>query len=546
MDYRKRREELKNKLSGLNLQKGARVAILAIASLMLLVAIKQGKYSKVGCAIAGTIFAAVATYESHKWQEEKEELTAQYESVTAQYNRIKERGDRLQLRALDLLEDQQEQLVRNRLLAQETAIIQDLEIQALTKMLPILKQLQSALPEGTIDLSDPGLLQRALVEGTVSSVLEYAENKVSTASAKADLQDLIAQELAAGNMAFGDNDETEDRYHQDEDEPTVTPDPQPVEVAAYQSHFDDPPVAEYSPEIVDDIEVEGKPSHLHSTVASILKVGVNTEARILDPESELISWQVLRSLLTTEKSTMLVGTTGAGKTVFETAWLTELYKLRPEADIYAIVQKNDYAKAIPRNKVTFFDLEEPTAALEVIHKFWSIYKKRSTQIKPGIQFPPSRLILADWTSIALSLKTLASSKRWKDEVNASMYKAKIADLILNGRACNTPIIADVQSFNLESLGIEADANIRSNLNILGLGNRTTSADGSVNESYGVIENLFKNSWLINGQERQAAMKEYKRLKPASIANTRPILLGLSAIATVSLMPDLKHYERLCH
>lgn len=544
MDYRKRREELRNKLSGLNLQKGVRVAILAIASLVLLVGIRQGKYNKVGCAIAAAIFAAVATYESHKWQEEKEELNAQYESVTAQYNRLKERGDRLQLRALDLLEDQQEQLVRNRLLAQETVVIQDLEIQALTKMLPILKQLQSALPEGTIDLSDPGLLQRALTEGTVSSVLEYAENKVSTAIAKSELQDLIAQELAAGNMAFGDRDESEER-DDDEDEPALSPYPQPVEAVTYPNRFDDPPVAQYPSEIADDTQ-EDKPSHLHSTVASILKVGINPDARILDPESELVSWQVLRSLLTTEKSTMLVGTTGAGKTVFETAWLTELYKLRPEADIYAIVQKSDYAKAIPRNKVTFFDLEDPTSALEVIHKFWSIYKKRSTQIRPRVHFPPARLILADWTSIALSLKNLASSKRWKDEINASMYKAKIADLILNGRACNTPIIADVQSFNLESLGIEADANIRSNLNILGLGNRTTSADGSVNESYGVIENLFKNSWLINGQERQAAMKQYKRLKPVSIANTRPILLGLSAIATVSLMPDLKHYEGLCH
>ena len=96
-------------------------------------------------------------------------------------------------------------------------MIQDLEIQALTKMLPILKQLQSALPEGTIDLSDPGLLQRALTEGTVSSVLEYAENKVSTAIAKSELQDLIAQELAAGNMAFGDRDESEER-DDDEDE----------------------------------------------------------------------------------------------------------------------------------------------------------------------------------------------------------------------------------------------------------------------------------------------------------------------------------------
>jgi len=210
--------------------------------------------------------------------------------------------------------------------------------------------------------------------------------------------------------------------------------------------------------------------------------------------------------------------------------------------LYAIVQKQDYPVVIPDNRVVFFDQDNPTAALDQITKVWNIYDQRRRNLrkyKESGQLPPIRLILGDWLSVAGALKDISQD----EDVKASKYLTKIRDIAVNGRATNVCFIADLQSFNIEALGIKADVNIRKNFNIFGLGNYSMDEDGTVNDSYGVLDNIFINQFLIPDEETRKELRaEYQRLKSTSRSNNRPILFCSLDPMSVVLMPDLRHYE----
>ncbi|MBD1836143.1 hypothetical protein H6F61_26525 [Cyanobacteria bacterium FACHB-472] len=262
---------------------------------------------------------------------------------------------------------------------------------------------------------------------------------------------------------------------------------------------------------------------------------------VLNKDSETIGMAILDGLVGSRRSTLIVGSTGAGKSVTESYLLTKLQGRYPNAEIWAIAQKNDsFCGLDKKGRVILFDALDPSAALEGIDHIHSIYdKRRRLPEHARNDLQPVRLILADWLSINQALEELKN----EELVRNSKYLTKLADIIYNGRELNVCLVVDLQSFNLAAIGMKADRNTRKNFNLVGLGNYSVDEFGSINESYGVLSNMIGNKDMAaNEDERSALLATFKELKPISKDNQRPIIFTTLEPSRVALLPDLRHYK----
>ena len=153
----------------------------------------------------------------------------------------------------------------------------------------------------------------------------------------------------------------------------------------------------------------------------------------------------------------------------------------------------------------------------------------------GEKFSPVRFILGDWLSIHSVIDKVEPKL-------ANILAAKMLDVVLNGRAGNCSLIADLQSFNVLAIGLKGDSNVRANLNLICLGNYSIDSYGTINDSYGVLDNILNSHHVIPEKEiRQRLKEEYKKLKPISMKNSRPILFSSLSPVTLSMVPDLMGY-----
>ncbi|MEP0755642.1 hypothetical protein NDA03_26020 [Trichocoleus sp. Lan] len=262
---------------------------------------------------------------------------------------------------------------------------------------------------------------------------------------------------------------------------------------------------------------------------------------LLNKDSEAIGMAILDGLVGSRRSSLIVGGTGAGKSITETYLLTKFQERYPEAEVWAIAQKNDsFCGLDKKGRVILFDALDPSAALRGIDHIHSIYdKRRRLPESARTDLQPVRLILADWLSINQSLEEL----RNEEPVKSSKYLTKLADIIYNGRELNVCLLVDLQSFNLAAIGMKADRNSRKNFNLVGLGNYSVDEFGSINESYGVLSNMIGNKDMVAEEdERSALLATFKELKPISRDNQRPIIFTTLEPARVALLPDLRHYK----
>jgi len=212
--------------------------------------------------------------------------------------------------------------------------------------------------------------------------------------------------------------------------------------------------------------------------------------RLLD-RSEIQSIEILDGLVASQRSTLLVGGTGAGKSVTQAYLLVNLLKRCPTGDVFVISQKMDaFAGLNAIGRVTLFNPIDPAESLSIIDKVWNIYDQRRRLSEHQRNLPPVRLLLCDWLSINAALESDKSNA----EVKESRYLAKLVDIIYNGRELNVCLWIDLQSFNVKAIGMQTDANGRKNFNILGLGNYYVDANGGVNESYGVLSNMIQSKF----------------------------------------------------
>lgn len=251
--------------------------------------------------------------------------------------------------------------------------------------------------------------------------------------------------------------------------------------------------------------------------------------------------EILDNLAKTRRSTLLIGDTGAGKSVTQAYLLNKLFELYPDAEVFGISQKADlFCGLAEQGRVTLFDLNELEKALFLIHSVWLVYDQRRRlpeSKRPALS--PVRLILADWLSINQSLEEMKND----ETVKASRYLSKLADIIYNGRELNVCLLVDLQSYNLAAVGLKADRNSRKNFNLIGLGNYSIDELGMVNESYGVLTNLIGDRYIVADEsERSALNATFKQLQPISKANRRPIIFSGLSPARLALLPDLRKYK----
>jgi len=251
--------------------------------------------------------------------------------------------------------------------------------------------------------------------------------------------------------------------------------------------------------------------------------------------------EILQALSTSRRSTLLIGDTGAGKSVTQAYVLKKLFELHPNVEVFVLSQKADsFCGLAEKGKVTLFDPTEPGDALALICQIWSVYdiRRRLPEAERPV-LPPVRLILADWISINQALEDLKN----EESVKTSKYLTKLADIIYNGRELNVCLLVDLQSYNLAAVGLKADRNSRKNFNLIGLGNYSIDELGMVNESYGVLTNLISDRYIVADEsERTALTTTFKKLQPISKTNHRPIIFSGLSPARLALLPDLRKFK----
>lgn len=268
---------------------------------------------------------------------------------------------------------------------------------------------------------------------------------------------------------------------------------------------------------------------------------ITQSAPSIDPATDEAGRMVLDALATTRRSTLLIGDTGAGKSVTQAYLLNKLFERHPDADVWALSQKADsFCGLAEKGRVTLFDPTSPEQALTLITNIWKLYDKRRRlpeSDRPGLS--PVRLILADWLSINQALDSLSR----EEPVKGSGYLTKLADIIYNGRELNVCLLVDLQSYNLAAVGLKADRNSRKNFNLIGLGNYSVDELGMINESYGVLTNLIGDRYIVADEsERTALNNTFKNLQPISKAKCRPIIFSGLSPARLALLPDLRQYK----
>ncbi len=302
-----------------------------------------------------------------------------------------------------------------------------------------------------------------------------------------------------------------------------------------------------APKPVEQKSSSAIPSHAEQSVQPEQQKDSSTSKPISQaaPHVSLTSGQagleILQALASSRRSTLLIGDTGAGKSVTQAYILNKLFELHPDAQVFGMSQKADsFCGLAEQGRVTLFDPTEPEQALFLIHSIWLIYDQRRRlpeSDRPGL--PPVRLILADWLSINQSLEELKND----EAVKASRYLSKLADIIYNGRELNVCLLVDLQSYNLAAVGLKADRNSRKNFNLIGLGNYSVDELGMVNESYGVLTNLIGDRYIIAEEsERSTLNTTFKQLQPISKHHQRPILFTSLSPARLALLPDLRRFK----
>lgn len=254
-----------------------------------------------------------------------------------------------------------------------------------------------------------------------------------------------------------------------------------------------------------------------------------------------VGQRIIEELVSTKLSTLLAAPSGAGKSVTQSYWLSKLYEKFPSADVYVIARKNDSFNGLREQKRVFvYDTDNPKDALQALQTVHDIFKSRSQYPEDErSQFAnlPVRLILADWYSIHNNL-TKSHNKFWQTEV-----QSKLADIVTVAREFNVSLFADSQTYNLASLGLAEDSNIRNNLNIISQGLISIDEDGNEQGGFEVIQSIIRNAYIFPTEEvRRVINLEVEKLIKISNAQHIPVILSTAGKPKAGLLPDLMEYK----
>ncbi|MBW4444134.1 MAG: hypothetical protein KME10_23495 [Plectolyngbya sp. WJT66-NPBG17] len=246
--------------------------------------------------------------------------------------------------------------------------------------------------------------------------------------------------------------------------------------------------------------------------------------------------QALDEIVVTDISTVFASATGTGKSVSEAYILDRLFARHPQIKAWVVAQKNDsFCRLREKGRTSVFDPVEPLESLGAIDEVYEIFNKRRQlpeSARSGFKNQPVRLILSDWHSI------------WDTVKDEKWYKAKqskkLSTLVTVGREMNVCLIVDTQSYNVASLGITEDANIRSNLNILCQGYSWIDEEGRQRGDWNMITNLLKNRYLVP-TNRDRLLQDLEHLKTKSNEQRTPVIFS-SIGNKLQLLPDLTAFK----
>ncbi len=248
--------------------------------------------------------------------------------------------------------------------------------------------------------------------------------------------------------------------------------------------------------------------------------------------------QALDEIVVTDISTVFASATGTGKSVSEAYILNRMFAKFPNLEAWAIAQKNDsFCGLRERGRTALFDPLDPLLAFAAIDEVYNIFDRRRRSpetARSGFKAQPVRLILSDWHSI---WDTCREEKWYKTN-----YSKKLSTLVTVGREMNVCLLVDTQSYNVASLGITEDANIRSNLNILCQGYTWTDDQGRQRGDFNMIRNLLKNRYLVP-VDNDSLIEQLERLKPKSMEVKTPIIFSTIG-SKLQLLPDLKSFKAI--
>lgn len=273
-------------------------------------------------------------------------------------------------------------------------------------------------------------------------------------------------------------------------------------------------------------------SGLKEKLAEPVKIG--DEAAIASYRENAVKF--LNSLASLQQSILSAAPTGAGKTHTMEKWLGDLFTRSPAADVWVIAQKNDdFCGLTKQGKVALFDPFDVETSLENLNKVYAIlderrYANQSERVKFRSQ--PVRLILDDWFATYQALRL--NQKIW------GTIALKLSAIITLGREFNVCLYICTQSYNLISLGLAEDSNIRANLAITCQGFVSIDSEGRRQGDYTVIQQLIKNDYIVPNQEdKQRLAGEVKVLIKASEVGQTPIIFSAIGEPMLGLMPHIQ-------
>jgi len=250
--------------------------------------------------------------------------------------------------------------------------------------------------------------------------------------------------------------------------------------------------------------------------------------------------QLLDDLAYSDKSMILAGSTGAGKSHTLSAWLDSVYSQARSkgqtASVWILGRKNDsFCGLREAGKLTIFNSIDPTKAYKLIENFHKNFLARLENISEDDRkhLPPLRLILEDWSSIVLTLRK-AYKALW------AKIELMLLDIITVGRDYNVCLLVLAQSLNLEALGLVGDANLRANMAIVAQGLLVKTKDGKTKGDYLLVELSIKNQYIVSDNAQRAMLlAQLNELMAESEAKQIPVFFTTLGNGNVGLLPRIE-------
>jgi hypothetical protein len=184
-------------------------------------------------------------------------------------------------------------------------------------------------------------------------------------------------------------------------------------------------------------------------------------------EYRTIGKEIIKAMAGSNKSVLIAGATGTGKTTTENYFLKSFLQRYNGAEVYAWLNKNDYGELYGLRRERLWIFDPNNIDTQPLDDVYNIYLERKDLPKPQREqlrkTRPVRLILGDWYATYQELE--ASLK----DADLKKVLSKIRQIITVGRDSGVQLIVDTQSATLDSLGLANDASIRQSLDIFSMG-----------------------------------------------------------------------------